>query len=178
MNDDKMSDLARNLEFMPLSQRISELHQNHINKITPSRNGQQGGVDKTDITIVIVAWDWGRPKRECKGFGFCNVVWFPDFKEKDIDNNFENNASVLEVDSVGRLYTDLILSKPIDTSNLSKIPSLAIDMPLIARDTSNIHNDTTLIVPKGSVQFNPNIGNYGGYRVFLKKNCGLCKNGK
>ena len=120
------------------------------------------------FSIIIVAWDWGRESKNCHKCGFCNVEWFPDFKSYNSSNM--EMASILEHDEdTNSYYVDALLSEPlpedIDPADLTG--TIDFDLPLVNAEGEDVIQGG-LIFEHGIFEFDETLGDFGGYRIFLK----------
>lgn len=133
-----------------------------------------------NISIVICSWDgWGRKKYNCQhGWGLCNFRWFPRVNSyMDDPTNVEilssdSYAGEVKTDSLGNSYLEILLS---EASTITDIPSLNIDDDIIGDPLQEVcldeNNDSTerlssdITLKKGVYAFDPNVGQYGGYRI-------------
>jgi len=61
----------------------------------------QNAENQSRIKIIIVEWDeWGRKRRNCKGWGLCNADWFPkNNRQAKRITSTNGSATLLEFDS-------------------------------------------------------------------------------
>jgi hypothetical protein len=132
------------------------------------------------IRIIIVSWDWGRPSKHCRGFGFCNVTWFPVLAPllATLQNNEYTGWSTLEYDEAdSEYYLELLLAEPLPSNLLADSVSLYIDndMFLPIQNISTVANNSSLInysnfiIDEGKYDFIPDLGEYGGYKIIFRK---------
>ena len=138
--------LSKKLNFVRADKRIEEL----------SKNGN------SRFLIVIVEWDeWGRASRNCASWGLCNANWFPQFK-----NNPNGGSTILEYkDDIQKYYIDILLGSPVPSDiDLNEFP-IEIDEDFILNVEEKIGKNLTF--KRGSYNFDNNLGNYGGFRIYL-----------
>jgi hypothetical protein len=113
--------------------------------------------------LVVVTWDWGR-KRDCRRFGFCNVIWFPIASiEKAKDNKL---ATLLKFDNKNeKFYIDVVLDKPMPQNAPKALLSIPIDEKIVL-DTKDVLGKDVVFNP-GKYNFDKSLGSFGGYRVYL-----------
>lgn len=164
--------LVRSLKFIPLDKRLSDLKVASADTRGSGKGGKNTSKEGDEVsaedpfTIIICSWDWGRDSRQCKGFGLCNFVWFPEFKNEIVATNTSlPDASIIETDTNGERYTDILLSEKVSLDIQKKLPALVIDKSLSCQDTLDTGEIKTLTMRKGEYRFDPNLGENGGYRV-------------
>ncbi|MEI6695180.1 MAG: hypothetical protein WCO13_03840 [Bacteroidota bacterium] len=113
---------------------------------------------------TIVEWDeWGRKKKQCKGWGLCNAVWFP---KKDT-NRVSNYSASLNFDPLtGTYYIDILLSEPMPSPIPEELLNIPIDENFTIFTKEVVGRD--LIFETGIYQFNESLDEFGGYRIYLK----------
>ena len=143
--------IARQLKLVQVDERIKEKSLSHSRE-----------------EIVIVEWDeWGRAKKNCKGFGLCNADWFPHFYEMPVHPNpINGGASILELNHVNnKYYFDILLANaPPASLELIKLP-LVVDYDIVLDTLTQIGNN--LKINQGMYYYDSSIGAYGGYRINL-----------
>lgn len=166
-----LEDFVKTKKFTSLNKRLYNMSKSQNTLTRGIENNINVKDFKREFTVIICSWDWGRPKHKCKGFGFCNFTWFPDFKSQAMLPNLdtiEYNGSLIEADENGRKYTDVLFDEEIDSLEQKKLPALAIDKRLSFTDS--IDNVTkTYTIEKGMYEFNPKLGTHGGYRVYIQE---------
>jgi hypothetical protein len=151
-----------------------------LNNLTQSYSATSSDELVPQITIIIVHWDWGRPSKRCKGFGFCRVEWFPYIGTVELaalQNDEYSGWSTLEYDEVdSNYYLELLLAEPLPSNLLADSISLYIDndmfLPIQDINTfanSLLQNYSNFIVDEGKYDFLPDLGNYGGYKIIFRK---------
>lgn len=155
--------IMENIKFVPITQRL----QNVSNRaIAATNHTYLKAPSKGNISIIILQFDdWGRTSRNCHGFGLCHVVWFPvtSVSDKYLEE-LGSGASILELDDINRqYYIDLLLAESAPIKNGELLPTLKIDENLEL--TKNEELLKSLSVKKGEYSYNPQLGEYGGYRI-------------
>lgn len=129
----------------------------------------------------IVSWDeWGRKRKNCGGWGLCNASWFEscpqqvgEGEEKNIKNKIQKLKSsngfatkVYVEDSSGRNFIILPLKTALPpTIDIDDI-SLKIDEDIVLK-TENSSLGRNLTFRSGVYQFNRDIDEFGGYKIYL-----------
>lgn len=130
--------------------------------------------DDKEKHIFYIAWDPGRQRHGCEGFGMCNVeaCGFCCTLHGEIvpcDNNNSNNQSM---SSVGTVEIDAAMGIGILTYKLN--PNIYIENTAINnRGVFYIDNDIIMddiIILAGNYQYDLNVGNYGGYTIDVIEN--------
>jgi hypothetical protein len=150
-------------------------------EIDPKENRDRENDEELDtgstITITIVTWDeWGRKKKQCKGWGLCNADWFPKDEEpkeseqnrsyKVLSNELKKYSSLIEYEkNTDRYYMDILLSKPLPSDIPTDQIDLVIDEPIELNTKDILSCD--LIFNNDNYPFLTNLGDYGGYRLYL-----------
>jgi lipoprotein len=173
--------VARSMKFMTLSQSIGKFkktqQETRVNNPDDRTDDQVDNSDNDghmgeDFTIGIFGWDWGRPKKNCTGFGICDFTWFPALKkEHDIHISLpadDTNASLLMQTSEGQTYTDLLLAEPMKDEYKEEIPPLPVEKSILYSASVN-GKKVSYKLKKGEYHFNPELGEHGGYRILLHK---------
>ncbi|MCF6214476.1 MAG: hypothetical protein L3J45_10685 [Flavobacteriaceae bacterium] len=140
--------IAERLSFVDVNARIAN-----------KQNSQSKSLSK----IIIVRWDeWGRKKKQCRGWGLCNAVWFP--KNKSASSN--GGATLLEFDnSLGKYYIDILLA----TTPPFEIPLDALTLKIDENFELNVQKaiSKNLTFNKGDYLYDKSLGEFGGYRIYL-----------
>lgn len=143
--------IAQQLKFVQVDERIKEKLLSHSRE-----------------EIVIVEWDeWGRAKKNCKGFGLCNADWFPHFYEMPTHPNpINGGASILELNHINNKYYFDILMANVPPSSLELIKlTLEIDYDIVLDTQTKI--GTNLKINHGMYTYDSSMGAFGGYRIYL-----------
>jgi len=121
---------------------------------------------KVRFYIYYSTWDeWGRKKKDCKGWGLCNYTdcWFcciDDYSDQVVDcENSQRieNVGIVTIDTetdTGHMVIELDPSISIQNDAIVNQKILYIDYDIVT-DNSVVHADDYL--------FDPNVGSYGGY---------------
>jgi hypothetical protein len=118
--------------------------------------------------IIIVSWDeWGRKKKDCKGWGLCKAKWFPEFNTKmAIPDPGNGGASIVEYNAIaGKYFFDILLSSPPPPTLLPSDLTFEIDEDILLDYLPEA--GTSMKILAGSYIFNGSIGSNGGYRIYL-----------
>ena len=112
--------------------------------------------------LVIVSWDeWGRASRKCAGWGLCNAEWFY-FETRIV----RNNSSILEFNSiVNKYYIDILLAEQVPSDIPNSSLTFGIDQNFEINTKEAIGKN--LIFKQGQYPFINDLGNFGGYRIYL-----------
>lgn len=110
--------------------------------------------------FYIVAWDeWGRKKKQCKGWGLCNADWWGDDGEKKYQ-------FPLQFDSASnQYYLDILLAETMPTPIPEELKMLPIDEDIVLSKIPEFNNNLTL--KAGEYSFDITLGKYGGYHIPL-----------
>lgn len=122
-----------------------------------------------DFSIVIVSFDHFRKKTGCyKGFGICNVTWFPTetLPDAKIDSIGEF-SSIVEKQDNGFLYMDVLLAAPPTVSE--PLPDLKVDEDVTTTSVTRSNFNEELVIVQGNYSFDSTLGNFGGYRINVEK---------
>jgi hypothetical protein len=143
--------LDQQLRFVPVSDRIAMKANSLFKEV-----------------IIIVTWDeWGRKKKDCKGWGLCNADWFPQF-DNAMQNPVKSNGSesILEFDPARqRYYFDILLAEnPPAHIPVSELP-LVVDEDIVLKLAQEIGND--LSIKQGDYNYDQTLSQFGGYRIYL-----------
>lgn len=161
-----------------------ETLENVLNKeVFPMRGQVQGPISEEleeQISIVICSWDgWGRKKYNCQhGWGLCNFRWFPrqsSYLGDPIAVEIPSSGSYageIKTDSLGNSYLEILLS---EVPTINDIPSIHIDDDIIGDPLREVYFDennepieglpSDITLKEGVYAFDPNVGQYGGYRI-------------
>lgn len=141
---------------------------------TNPKSSQQSNSDitnKKEFHIHFANWDgWGRTSRECDGFGLCHYddCWFC-CTENDVvvncneGNRISNSGEITIFDDTKLGYLTIKLD-PNDSEHLA-----AINNREILYIDNNISSVKTTL-HKGEYEFDPSVGEYGGYIVTASEN--------
>jgi len=111
--------------------------------------------------IVILTWEsWGRAARDCRGFGLCHVVWFPDSVAMMM------SAPVFKDESTGKYYMHILLDSPIPEPIPAEIRNLYVDNTIEIK-TLSVFGKNIKILGNSSFPYISTLGEYGGYIVEL-----------
>jgi len=122
--------------------------------------------------FVFVGWDeWGRKKKDCRGWGLCNAKWFycEDENGNTVPCGNENRStnghySLLEFDNaINSYYIDILLDAPSPLPDESL--TLKIDESFVVNTLPAIGKDLTF--NEGDYLFDRNMGDFGGIRIYL-----------
>ncbi|MCR5712997.1 MAG: hypothetical protein K6G46_11205 [Prevotella sp.] len=164
-----------------------ETLENVLNKETfPLRGGEHeyiSGELTEQICILICSWDgWGRKKYNCQhGWGLCNFRWFPRVRpylgdpiNVDIPSS-GSYAGEVKTDSLGNSYLEILLS---EAPTITDIPSINIDDDILGEPLRKAYLDennepieglpSDITLKEGVYAFDPNVGQYGGYRIEIE----------
>jgi hypothetical protein len=123
------------------------------------------------FAIYWAHWDWARESRNCNsGFGICNFVdcWFCCIDE--FDNIVDCNSSATMANA-GTIY---IPENEVEGTMIVKLdPVYSIHQEAIDQQ-KDLYVDydeesESFILHSGVYQFNPEIGNFGGYELNVTK---------
>lgn len=146
--------IAKRLSFVDINTRIANI-----------KNKQS----LAKATLIIVEWDeWGRKARNCDGWGLCNADWFPQFnKSVGQKSNTSNGAkTILEYDSnIEKYYIDILLADTVPSDIPLEALTLKIDEKFELDVQAAISRNLTF--NEGDYPFNNNLGEFGGYRIYL-----------
>lgn len=126
------------------------------------------------INITIFSVKIARPSLLCKkGFGFCNFRWFPkggDVKitPEMIDSELYKNSFAILTDENGRQYVELALAEGSRNVDVTRLQPLVVEETLEGYATIDSREEV-MKVPAGVYPFDKSIGEFGGYRVYLKQ---------
>ena len=145
--------IAKQLSFVDVDTRIT----NKQIKGTQSR-----------VKIIIVRWDeWGRAKRECKGWGLCNADWFPQFNRTvQKSTSMNGSATLLEFDdSLNKYYIDILLAE----TPPAEIPTEALTLKIDENFELEVEDaiSQNLTFNQGDYGYDGSLGEFGGYRIYL-----------
>ncbi len=120
-------------------------------------------IDKGPGGILKFTWDeWGRAKKDCDGWGLCNFTLVPnDYKSSSEEYNF---SAKLEIDLNDNYYFDIVLAEPVPEDVPIESFPIMID-GLIEVDSYEIIGQN--LSAKGEYPFNNEIGEFGGFRIYL-----------
>lgn len=128
----------------------------------------------SSTNLVIVSITWGRKSKNCRGFGICDVDWFPGlqdlFSSSSLANSTETLSTYLREDpETGENYLELPLEESPSPNFSSDDLSIKVDRPLEL--TSNGHDSLgeSLVLPANAYRLNETVGVNGGYRIVLQK---------
>lgn len=129
------------------------------------KNDQNNGVQsRGPCSYVILSWDgeWGRASKNCDGWGLCNSGWFYWDCNRGMNGN---TAAPLELDIANnRHYIDILFDAPVP----SNIP--VEDLALVIDEQFQVWVEDlqlNLTFQDASYPYNPNLGQYGGIRIYL-----------
>lgn len=117
---------------------------------------------------TIVEWDeWGRASQDCNGWGLCNADWFPPCDDQQQAQQFEesNNFGVIVEEDLSnsKHYIELYLDQPTNLPLESLLLYVDVTIGLNTFEYYG-HNHT---IEEGIYNFDVNLGNYGGYKIYL-----------
>ena len=117
--------------------------------------------------IIIVEWDeWGRKKKDCKGWGLCDAVWFPKAEEKSVNSDFSVYSTILQFDQISQKYfIDILLSEVVPIDIPIELYPLPVDESFIIYTEEAIGRN--LIFEEGEYPFDETLGSFGGFRIYL-----------
>lgn len=126
----------------------------------------------TGNKFIVVSWDeWGRKRKNCAGWGLCNAEWFhcTDAEGNPVDcfkfppNGYE---TFLQVDDLtSQYYIEILLAEETDIPKEEL--ALNIDEDIVLNISSAIGTD--LKFNSGVYLFDSNLGDYGGFKIYLSK---------
>jgi len=118
------------------------------------------------INIVVFEVYIGRSSQNClRGWGFCRFTWFPLVNDSDGEIADSDKLLVQEQkDSLQRKYFEIHAGSEVPADIPDSELSLIVDndMTTYAKDGERVTLKT------GTYLFDRNIGEYGGYRVYLQ----------
>lgn len=123
------------------------------------------------INIGIVSFGLHTKRSGClKGFGICDVDWWPWFNGSDpkdkIDQNLRNLCySPLTRDGRGNLCFYLLLNDSASISN-ALVTRLAVEEDITGYYTDSVFSQSITVV-QGDYVYDSNLGQYGGYKVYV-----------
>jgi hypothetical protein len=126
-----------------------------------AQNSKELSEEPSRKVTITISWDeWGRAKRDCKGWGLCNfkieIIIIKDKDSRSSDNPSTNPYSAeLYYQRDGRAYIDVLIDKTYEGT------SLFIDEDLYSVD----ENGQLYMIPEGEYKLNPTLGKMGGYTV-------------
>lgn len=128
----------------------------------------QNAENQSRIKIIIVEWDeWGRKKKQCRGWGLCNADWFPIANRQAKRNTSTNgSATLLEFDdSLNKYYIDILLA---DTPP-AEIPTEALTLKIDENFELDVEEaiSRNLTFNQGDYSYDDSLGEFGGYRIYL-----------
>lgn len=129
-------------------------------------------IAEREFHIFYASWDeWGRTRKNCEGWGLCNAVscWFccTDDKGNIVsckDNQRIPKSGIVTIDAEtleGELVIELDPSFEDQNNAITNALELFIDEDLQTEDFT---------ILSGIYDFNPEIGNSGGYKVNVSGN--------
>jgi len=137
-----------------------------------SKPGRPGG----GVNIGIIKFEWGRDSKKCKGFGLCNVEWFPGPSDPRIpetpklpemprypEGNYMSPSiysTVTEGNFNDRNEFSFELHMGQESVNQEKIPFIIEKDIHFTDDTKTIYT-----IRAGEFQYDSSIGDYGGYLI-------------
>lgn len=154
--------VIKELKFLPLEKQIGLRSFNNI----PPNN-------KPDLDIVIVRVEFGRKSKNCRGFGVCDVEWFPGF---DMVANPEDNIQpslltyMRENPETGEHYIELPLAESPNPKFTNEDLTLKIDAPLEFISNGEDSLGESYIAPAKELKLDPKVGEHGGYKIELIPN--------
>lgn len=172
----KVDSIVATLKFENVNNRLSRVLKTP-KQLRPSKvelNYPDIDDDKdSEISIIIAAFKIARKKYDCKrGFGICNWVWFP--KHQLYENGGDTDVtswdcySYIEESVEGERYVEIQFAEKVSSNELSIIGDLIVDT-----DTEGFNVEpgdfNGMTIKKGNYTFDNNIGQYGGYRVYLER---------
>ncbi len=151
INVGDQDNIARQLKFIPVNESVC------VKPVTLNKE-----------VIIIVQWEeWGRAKKECRGWGLCKAEWFPQFKDRIINPHPGNGgAAILEFDLINsQYYFDILLAdKPEPRLTLLDL-ALVVDYDIDIYTQTRLGND--LRINQGIYNYDGSMGTFGGYRIYL-----------
>jgi hypothetical protein len=113
--------------------------------------------------IYYATWDeWGRARKGCDGWGLCNYTdcWLCDDGEL-----MTNWAPVIYDDITGAGTMNISLRPEVDIENNAIVNHLPFHVDMnIVNPGSTLH--------AGTYQFDPSVGEHGGYKISITVNIG------
>ena len=122
------------------------------------------------IDIVIVSFDgFGRSSQNCfSGFGLCDVVWFPAFRSTSNSNVGRYGGIVMTDAESGKRYMDIFLAElPVVPFQVDGVIYHCIEDLRFIIDEDIVLDEFTSI-KAGVYLYDSSLGEFGGYRVFLR----------
>lgn len=150
----------KDLKFLPLEKQGSLRSSGNNNK-------------DDGLNIVVVKVEFGRKKYGCnRGFGVCNVVWFPDFNSLAVqpDDYRSVFAYLKENTENGEHYIELPLAEEPNPEFSVEDLTLKVDSPLefISNGEDSL-GESYIALSKG-YKLDPKVGEHGGYKIELLPN--------
>ena len=141
-----------------LSQTRAQEHSNEVITIETEDNS---------VSAILVKADLARNKYSCKkGFGLCNFRWgwepLVAITDEEKSNGKSESEFLLKKDTAGKQYIELLLAEPY--RNVNSFPFFEVDEDVFGYSESEL--EATIV--QGSYKFNPNLGLYGGYKVYVE----------
>lgn len=174
-NDELSTDIeekAKELGFMTVEEQLKDsvesLTRSNVQSNYVIKNGKQ-----KDDEFVIFRCKIGRPKKDCAGFGLCDVrilgIKLASVKEVD-DERYQSPqfaTALVQKDVTNRNFVTLPIANSPASKGIDKMPVLKVEEQL---ENSYMAGDSTLTiaVPAGQYVYDKNIGPYGGYKIFVE----------
>lgn len=152
--ESKEDAIVRSLKFKPLTEATLRNH------------------NENNASVGIVRIRFGRPSKNCNGFGICETEWFPGWREwiEEIlmgSTSFPNTLdAIIKIDNNGEEYITIELSEnpSFKPEELSLIIERDLEMPNSGKNAFKAGK----LIESGEYKFSKNIGKFGGYRIPLK----------
>lgn len=114
--------------------------------------------------IVIAEWDeWGRAKKDCRGWGLCNIVWFPESTPDDY--TFGGFTAHVYGPFEALYYFDVLLTESPGNPVPAELATFGIDEEIRLNTYSELGYN--LFVIKNDYPYDKYLGSAGGYRIYL-----------
>ena len=128
---------------------------------------QENEQDVEKLNIIIFRVQLHRASRDClRGFGFCDFEWFPDFKQKSGDSDFQvTGRSILakKQNNQTESYIEIHLANQIPAELSDSDLELIIEESL----STTIEDNNIITIESGIYNVDRTLGEYGGYRIIL-----------
>lgn len=168
--------IGRTIKFAPAYKNAKELKKSAV-----TRGSTLDTYIDDEIDIEPVLWffrvslEFGRKSRNCRGFGICHFsIKLKDYITNSDDASYDNCSGIIEKDSSGREFVDFLLAEPLSPDVDESALLLPIEEDIheeVLGYPDELSTDTNLPrsykLKKGVLHFNPNLGIYGGYRIYI-----------